>query len=237
MTEAFRGNRGYRAKWDYISRLVNFKVKFNRELSPAEKGKITRYWKAAVALKKRGTFEYRPRNKENLKTAQEYAQHPPGFSGFKVAFIPTTNGERQRVRIYGKGKSRHVVIADQGGAVSRVVWQFRAFEKYAGEAWDVANQGNERVAARILAKDKASKEFRRVCGEHEETAGAFTREFLAEKIAQFVSEYGNHRRWFTGVIGYRFAFQADIAEYYKARGIAGKAKRRKGQKKARGRKE
>lgn len=79
-----------------------------KPLTPAQKGKLTRYANEARQLTSRENYLFRPRNKEHLKIAQDVAQHDSHFPGFKVAFIPWTkplNSPEKRPNLKFKGKT------------------------------------------------------------------------------------------------------------------------------------
>jgi hypothetical protein len=104
------------------------------------------------------------------------------------------------------------------------VYQFSDYEKYSGERLvDILS-----VIKRILSVDRRSQQFVRICGEHEES-GTWPRdaELIAQKCQEYIERYGNHKRWFTGLIGYNFIAQADFGEYRKARGVAERKKRQR----------
>jgi len=61
----------------------------HHELTRARKRRIEAYAQEVRELTARENYQFRGRNKQHLKTAQEVAQHSPGFR-LKVAFIPWT---------------------------------------------------------------------------------------------------------------------------------------------------
>lgn len=203
----------YAKVWSKLEQFVSFR--FDPQKQPRtetgkkryakEKAKVRRYFKTLVDLQgSRQTVVYRPRKRENLLPAQRYAQMPPDETEWMVAFVPGNQGSKVKVR----GKS---VRVDTHG-VSRVVWQFKDFERYRGER----SRDPQAVANRILKRDDKSKWFRGLCGESE-TKTEYSRETMWRLIDSFTTEYKGHSKWFTGVVGYRFSKQKRYAEYKKAR--------------------
>lgn len=216
------GTFDYGAAWKRIRGFVSFTAD-PRNLTPSQKKQIRAYDKTAAALIRRGVHVYRSRKASNLQAVQSFAQHPPGFPRFSVAFVPVADpSSSTRIRVNKRGT---VHVVSQG--IARNVYLFAQFERYPGERLtDTLG-----VVRRILAVDRRSRAFSRICGEHEES-GTWPRdaELIAQRCQEYIENYGNHKRWFTGLIGYNFIAQEDFAAYRKARGLAErkrKARRRK----------
>lgn len=169
---------------------------------------------------KRGVKVYRARNPKNLKAVQAYAQHPAGLPKLRVAFVPVADPSKPtRIRV---NKSGTVHVVSQG--VSRNVYIFSDFEAYPGERiTDILS-----LIKRILSLDRASRAFSRICGSHEESqTWPRNAELIAQKCSEYIENYGNHKRWFDGIIGYNFIAQADFADYRKMRGLQKRKKRQR----------
>lgn len=169
---------------------------------------------------RRGVRIYRARNPQNLRAVQAYAQHPSHLKQLRVAFVPVADPQQKtRIRVNRKGT---VHVVSQG--IARNVYLFSRFEKFPGERLsDMLS-----VIQRILRVDRHSRTFTRICGEHEES-GTWPRdaELIAAKCSEYIESYGNHKRWFTGLIGYNFTAQEDFAAYRKSRGLAERKKRQR----------
>lgn len=207
----------YRAAWKRLRSVVSFTVDVGN-LSPSEKRQIRIYDREKKSLEARGTKVVRPRTTKNVKAAQAYAQHGKGFPQFKVAFVPVAT-KKARVKIKG-GK---VTVTEDH--VRRTVHQFSRYEKKKGERFtDLAA-----VIKRILARDKHSSQFVRICGQHEEK-GTLPRNLalIVKACTKYQNGYTNSAQWFDGLIGYTFTAQSDFNDYRKARKLAkSKTKRKK----------
>lgn len=182
-----------------------------------ERERVRDYWQAFRALTSRQYKVYRPRKPENLKPAQEAAQHPPGFDRFAVAFLPAPPDARVRV---SKGKAR--VTSKH---VTRITYLFSQFEKKKGER--LTNPAA--IARRILKADKKrSKSFVAMAGEHETSKWIKpTLAALTELIEYHATNYGNQAKWFWGVIGYSYTKQADASAYRAAKTLSPKVRRQR----------
>lgn len=125
--------------------------------------------------------------------------------------------------------------------VERHTFQFSDYEDYAGQAFDLekgddGRTGIEKVAERIAAAgaDEGVKQFKSICGEHEEISGERPADFLAETMEEYVQTYADHDKWFNGFIGYKFQRQESFKEYKRRRGLSRRNKSKRAQ---RGRKE
>ena len=193
-----------------------------RSLTPAQKKQIRRYDAEIISLKARGVRVYRARNPKNLKAVQAFAQHGKGFPQLRVAFVPVADPTQPtRIRVNKRGT---VHVVSQG--IARNVYMFRKFERLPGER--LTEAGMLAVIKRILAVDKVSRVFSRICGKYEEKATwARNAELIAKKCSEYIEGYGNHRRWFDGLIGYNFIAQADFSEYRSMRGILAKKSKKR----------
>lgn len=88
-----------------IRPFVNFDYNLNQPLTPYQKRKIRRYWDQIHRLTARPHQVYRPRRKDHLKSAQEFAQHTDNLPELKVAFIPTSGSEKVKVRFDKTGNA------------------------------------------------------------------------------------------------------------------------------------
>lgn len=68
------------------------------EWTPAQKAKVTRYFKEVHELTARPFQVVRLRNKAHLQMAQTVAKHAQGFPQIKVAFVPVASDQPVRVR-------------------------------------------------------------------------------------------------------------------------------------------
>ena len=85
--------RGFDAASGYDLRKIS-------EWSPSQKARVTRYFHELDNLTAQPRKIYRPKNRANLKLAQQYSGHNSGFQ-FKVALVPYTpkKGSDTKVKI------------------------------------------------------------------------------------------------------------------------------------------
>jgi len=207
-----------------IRRFVDFDYDLRKPLSKAAKRKIKEYHDEITALTNRPYQVYRPKRRDHLHEAQEFAQHGKRLPGLKVAFLPVDGSNKVKLRFTKHGvvgKTKHVVITDVKLSVSQLLINP---EKHV----------NERIAG------NPAKQFTVQAGRYE-IPSPYLPSTIGKAVARLVSRYGaesgydednNHYfgRWLHGLKAYEFEQQAGLQEYLieKAKNIKeGKRARRR----------
>lgn len=195
----------YSRRLKAIRPFVNFNYDLRKKLTPAQKGKITRYYNSIKDMSDGQNYVYRPRSKKNLKLAKQYTDSQ--LPQLKVAFIP----------IHGKAK----VTFNNGKMkikTGRVTETYLPIDK-------MLLIENPSEAAQKAIKGRKEDAFKIQAGKYE-ISGTQSAAFLADKIKQLGDKYnsGNHsaENWLHGVKAYSFSDQADYADYVKAKDAAKK---------------
>lgn len=91
---------------DGFSAADGFDLRSVSNWTPGQKAKITRYYNEISELLARPVEVYKPRRKDHLKTAQQYAQHEKPLKGLKAALIPVYGKKKPKITFNKKGKIR-----------------------------------------------------------------------------------------------------------------------------------
>src|SRR4051812_16427516 len=86
-----------------IRRFVEFDYDLRKPLTKSAKSKIKRYHDEITALTNRPYQVFRPRSKQHLREAQEFAQHEQFLPKLRVAFIPTDGANKVELKFTKKG--------------------------------------------------------------------------------------------------------------------------------------
>ena len=197
---------------------VEWDVDLRKQLTPAEKRRITLYHNQLEELRNRAHILYRPRSKAAKEAAIEYAAGNGNvLKGFKAIPVPVTDPSTAKVS-FRKGKG--IAVKTSGG--SRKFIPFSDPVRLAKEPREYVNE---------LIKNHNQEYFQISVGLHE-SLGTFHRKFVAERIEKLMMNYNTAKDWVRGLYGVTLGKQVSIEEYLKARGDA----RNKAQKTAKARK-
>jgi hypothetical protein len=191
-----------------IRQFINFDYDLRKPLSKFQKSRILEYYKEIKALEMRPHIVYRPRRKDRLATAQEFAQHEKRLPGLKVAFIPTNGDEIPHIRFNKKkqlvSETRHVRTEHLKLNTKRLV-----------------KNPIEHVES-VIKKAPRAKRFTILAGRYE-IPGSYSREKIAQGVAYYTGRYddksSNHYfgRWLHGISAHHFKNQAEFSEYQNAK--------------------
>ena len=201
-----------------IRPFINFDYDLRKPLSKYEKQKIKTYFDEIDALTARPYHAYRPRSKDHLKKAQEFAQHEKRLPGLKVAFIPTNGIEKPKIRFTKAGE----LIAETEHVRTRFL-EFDPLELID----DPKAHTNE-----IIEQDKQAKSFTILAGRYE-IPNSYSRARVGEWVAKFAEKYSNTEannhfgNWMVGLNAHHFKEQASFDEYREAKAKAKKDLQRK----------
>lgn len=187
--------KGFEAKDGYDLRKIN-------EWTPAQKRKITRYYKELDDLTSRPFHPFAPRSKSHLKISQKYSQHRSGFPKFKVAFIPTDGSVTPKVKFTKKGEMR---VIQKGVEKQAFFLSLNTLLTDPKGAMDSITQATGFDTFTIMA------------GTHEIFSLLGDSATIADEIAKKQKKYDNHREWLHGVIGYKFKKEDQLIDYVNER--------------------
>lgn len=198
-----------------IRRYIDFDFDLRKPLTPYQKRKIKTYYDEIDALTARPYQVYRPKTKDHLKKAQEFAQHEKRLPGLKVAFIPT-DGRKQRIRF---DKNNEISISSKH-VITRVIEINPLL---------LIDEPSEYI--RDLIADRVENSYTVLCGRYEIPVG-LTKRTLPNYVARLTTKYANTENnnyfgnWLHGIAAHHFTEQAEFSEYLKAKTDA-KTKHRK----------
>lgn len=204
-----------------IRPFVSFNYDLRKPLSEYAQRKIKKYHDEITALTNRPYQVYRPRLRDHLEQAQEFAQHEKRLPALKVAFLPTdgTNKVRLEFTKHGViGRTRHVTMRD-------VRLSLR------GLLSDPEKEVNRKIAG------NPAKQYTVQAGRYE-IPQPYLPDTIGKAVARLVARYGeasglndddNHYfgHWLHGLKAYSFEGQADLQEYLIEKRKAIKAGKRK----------
>lgn len=190
-------------KIDYAKRMqqirpyVNFNYlttrgdKLKGELASAQKRQINEYWEHIQTLTIREHQIYRARKPENLKAAQEFAQHGTKHPRLKVAFVPMPSGEHSKIKVKPGGV---VELTTEHFHLRGIVFDRRKMADLSRQ--DQLHPGNESaLKAYLESVIKKAGEYKRyvIQAGPFETAGAHTRDSVItgnQGILDLMTKYG-----------------------------------------------
>jgi len=191
------------------------KVDLRKELTPAQKGFITKAWNEYTKLTTRGVKVYRSKNKDNLAAVQKYSRHGLDKSApkFDVAFVPTAL-DKPKVKVDKKGR----VEVSQGYVKETAI--YFDIEKLVADP--------EAEIARVLSENPNSNQFILMAGEYT-VNGGLDRGTLVRETLYWINRYspggdGYKRRgsnsyfanWLLGAIVVETKNQKDFLQWIKA---------------------
>lgn len=189
-----------------IRPFVDFNYDLRKPLTRAAKAKIKKYADEVDALTARPYQVYRPRRKDHLAAAQEFAQHEKKLPGLKVAFLATDGREKVSLSFNKSGVK----------AKSRYVDKEYIRLSIKGLLRDPKAHTEQRVAFH------PAKSFTIQAGRYE-IPRSFSKDLIGEGVAKYVNRYSNEDannyfgNWLHGVFAYQFHDQASIGEYLQAK--------------------
>lgn len=191
-----------------IRPFVSFDFDLRHKLTDYQKAKIREYYKEVEALTHRPYYVYKPRNKNHLKKAQQFAQHEKNLPGLKVAFVPVANEMKPKIRISKKGEFS---VQTEYVKTNNLQLNKRQLLKN-----PIAHVN------KVIATDPTAKRFTILAGKYEINR-TYDRERIGEGVAFYVNKYSNAKannyfgNWLHGLAAHHFKNQSDIAEYSKAK--------------------
>lgn len=211
-----------------IRPFINFDYDLRKSLSNSAKRKIKRYFDEIDALTNRPYQVYRPRRKDHLREAQEFAQHATRLPALKVAFIPTS-GAPVKLSFNKRGvtaRSGHVATTDIRLSKRGLINDAKGYTTF-------------KVATR-----PDSQQFTVQAGRYE-IAQPYPKYAIPDAVARLCATYSNPEdnhyfgNWLHGLKAYTFHDQAELFEYFAAKREAiknaKKARRRRARKARRAR--
>lgn len=185
---------------------VNFDFDLRSELTQYQKRKIKTYFDEIDALTARPYQVYKPKTKQRLKKAQEFAQHEKQLPGLKVAFIPNNGKDRAKIRFNKAGD----IVATTDHITTRVL---------SLDTFELINDPIGHVN-KVIEADPHAKRFTALCGRYEipvSQSRATIGRFIGNLTAKYSSEEANnfHGNWLHGIAAHHFTNQADYSDYMK----------------------
>lgn len=194
---------------------VNFNFNLNQPLSDAAKKKIKKYYDLVDSLKARPHIVYRPRKRDRLKAAQEFAQHEHILPGLRAAFIPVANPATAKLKV-SRGKRIRFKVRESRG-IERISIPLRQRELV---------RDPQREIKRALATEPRATHFAVQAGKYE-ISQALSREKVAPRVIQLMERYSpggarfkrsrnssNHwQEWLHGINAYYFPDQEPAGMY------------------------
>lgn len=206
-------NNIYKRRLKAIRPFVNFNYDLRKKLTPAQKGKITRYYNEIKDMTDGQHYIYRPRSKKNLKLAKTYTDS--NLPDIKVAFIPT-HGKAQVKFTKNQMKIKTGNVTETYLPVNKETLVI-----------------NPLKAAEDAIKGRKEDAFKIQAGKYE-ISGTHSAELIGREIERLGNAYnsGNNsaENWLHGVKAYSFQNQADYSSYNIAKEAA-KRKRTKARRK------
>lgn len=201
-----------------IRSYVDFDYDLRKPLTKYQKSKIKKYFNEIDALTARPYQVYRPRTKDHLKKAQDFAQHEKRLPGLKVAFIPTNGKDRARIRFDSKGNIETVTnhITTRGLSLNT----------------DALLKDPIKHVNQVIKKEPHAKRFSVLCGRFEIPV-THSRETVAGYVAFLTGKYtadkGNHfhGNWLHGLAAHYFTDQSSFNDYMTEKQAAKKELQRK----------
>jgi hypothetical protein len=201
----------YKQQMKDIRQFVDFDYDLRQPLSSRAKGKINDYFNEIQALTARPNQVYRPRRKDRLKAAQEFAQHENRLKGIDVAFIPTNGNEKRKIKF---DKNNNITAISE--FVETRVLPINPLE--------ITSQDSAENYISELIKDAPdAKSFTVLTGNYEIPAGQ-SRNSLPRYIGRLVQKYaivddeGNkankhYDNWLFGVAAHNYKNQDNFQDY------------------------
>tara|TARA_R110000803_G_scaffold164080_1_gene227830 strand:+ start:6242 stop:6946 length:705 start_codon:yes stop_codon:yes gene_type:complete len=188
-----------------IRPFVSFDYNLNEKLTKSQRAKITKYHKVIDRLKARPNYVYRPRKKDRLQKAQNFAQHQEKLPDLKVAFIPTQGGEKPTIKF---NKKNQLSISDS--TVTNTLIELDPQELMADPEGHIKEQIND------VGKFES---YTISAGAYEIPIGIRTVDLLTTEIINLMEKYGDEKKnnyfgqWLHSVRGYNFKNQASFGAY------------------------
>jgi hypothetical protein len=191
-----------------IRPFVDFNFDLRKPLTPYQKAKVREYFNEIDALTARPYYAYRPKSKDKLEKAQQFAQHEKRLPGLKVAFVPTADYLKPKIKFDKRG---NISVDTQYVHTTGLRLNKRKLLKNA-----------KKHVEDVIREAPDAQRFTILAGKYEINK-TFSRTRIGEGVAFYVEKYGedkgNHYfgNWLHGLSAHQFKEQADIAEYSKAR--------------------
>lgn len=233
----------YSRKFTLIAPYVTFRRGKIKELEPAQKAQITRYYHLLYGRKireksadgkvtfsgesgllSRPTYHLKKVPKTHRRTVEKFAQTPAGYKKLRGALLPVRNeGEKPKVT-YKRGKTGRVYIEVDEGSVER---SFLAFEDYETEDLLITDNAGELVR-RILKETKMGRKKRRFkieCGKHL-SGKSFAEKDVAREVQRYFNEYKDTEKWCTGIEQFSYKSEKKFKNYIREEEAARKTKQK-----------
>lgn len=201
-----RAKQLHAARLRKIRPFVDFNYDLRKPLSNSAKRKIKLYADEVDALTARPYQVVRPRRKDHLAQAQEFAQHERKLPGLKVAFI-ASNGQDKVHLSYNKSG---VKAKNSNVEITHIRLSLQG----------LLNDPEAYVSKRISGHP--AKSFTVQAGRYEIPA-SFSRDRIAQGVARYVAKYDNEDKnnyfgnWLHGVFAYQFHEQDTLQQYLAAK--------------------
>ena len=209
-----------------IRPFVDFDFDLRGELTTYQKRKIKIYYDEINALTARPYQVYKPRSKQRLRQAQNFAQHEKRLAGLKVAFIPNAGNERLKISFDKNGdmvaRGSHISTKSLALIESELLLDPKAHV-------------NE-----VIQREPNAERFTALCGRYEIPVSQ-SRATIGNFVAQLSQKYSNQDEnnyfgnWLHGLAAHSFSNQADFSDYMKTK-QENKAKLQKDRRNAKARK-
>ena len=202
-----------------------FNLREIEDWTPAMKREVTRYFNMVDDLSSRPFQVHRARSPENIRAAQEYAQHQTFPEKLKVAFIPVARpGEVADVKI--DRRTKEVTVTERDVDARIMTW------KKAGlEPEDIAE--DPRGAIHQVDDMMEGKLYTILTGEHELKKEAMPPDQVIREIRRLQKKYGTEagfnerdpnsshwKNWLFGVKAYDFPRVRDLQSHRGAKASA-----------------
>jgi hypothetical protein len=190
-----------------IRPFIDFDYDLRKPLTKYQKSRIREYYKEVDALTARPYYVFRPRSKQHLIKAQQFAQHEKSLPGLKVAFIPTSGTTKPIIR-FKNGKYTQTI-----DHVTTELIQFNKTELIKDSKGHVEN---------VIKEKRNAKRFTILAGRYE-IPRSYSRNLIAQYVAQYTAKYSNPDKnnyfgnWMVGLAAHHFKDQATFTEYQSAK--------------------
>lgn len=186
-----------------IRPFITFNYDLRTKLSASNKRTIKKYHDAINQLTARPNRVFRPRRRDHLKTAKQFAQHPKGLPGLKVAFIPLADKDAKIVF----DKKRRLVVKTRHVSTHDIQFDFNLLVD------DPVKHIND-----LVNEHPNAKAFTIKADEHE-IPGSFSRSMLSQGVIELMEKYGEvssnnyFGNWLFGAKAHTFKNQSDFNSF------------------------
>ena len=203
ISEKQKGRKLFNARMKLIRRYVDFDYDLRNPPTEYQKRRVKEYADEIQALMNRPYQVFRPRRRDHLIAAQEFAQHEKRLPGLKVAFIPSDGTHDVHVRFNSKGE---IVAKTSNVKITTVRLSKRKLIE------DAESHVRDKI------RNHPAKQFTIQAGRYE-IPNPYLPDTVPKAVARLVARYGDDDKnnyfgnWLHGLKAYQFAGQDALGDY------------------------